>query len=119
MKSTVAIIMALLLSHVPHVVAAETALQMIPTSAVVQELSRKKTQNEIENTLNEVEIRSELGKLGLTPNEISNRLSTLSDAELRQFSEQLKQAQFGGESVTGILLIVVLVLLIIYLAKRI
>ena len=44
-------------------------------------------------------------------------MASLSDAEISDLASQMQQAQYGG--ITSILVVVVLVLLIIYLAKRI
>jgi len=111
--------MAALISNIPHVVLAETgAPMMIPTALVVDEMSRAETQTKIETLLGRTEIHVKLAELGLSQDEISKRLSTLSDSEVRQMATQLEEARYGGE-ITSILVIVVLVLLIIYLAKRI
>ena len=39
MKSFICIVMAVLLTNAPHIVLAETAQEMIPTAAVVEEMS--------------------------------------------------------------------------------
>jgi hypothetical protein len=119
MNKTVAIFMAAMLTNLPHLAWAEAADQMIPTSAVVAEISRAQAQQNIEQILSKTEVRSELAKRGLSQEEISKRLASLTDAELRQFAKQMDQAQYAGDAVISLLVIVVLVLLIIYLAKRI
>jgi hypothetical protein len=119
LKALICMVMAFLMTGVPNVVLAETSMKMISTAAVVEELSRAETQAKIETILGDAEVKSRLSKLGLSENEISLRLATLSDAELRQMAAQLDEARFGGEPVTGILVIVVLVLLIIFLARRV
>lgn len=119
MNKTIAIVMATLLTNVPHLAFAEAADKMIPTAVVVAEISRAQAQQEIEQILSKTEIRGELAKRGLSQEEISKRLATLTDAELRQLAKQMDQAQYAGDAVISLLVIVVLVLLIIYLAKRI
>jgi len=123
MKAYICLVLALFMSDIPHVWAAETgasakANEMISTADVVDQLTRAQTQEKIEKTLSRPELRDKLAKLGLSANEISKRLSTLSESELAQLDHQIDQARFGGD-ITGILIVVVLVLLIIYLAKRI
>ena len=120
MKVFICMLLAVLLSHIPHVAMAEVATsEMISTATVVEEMSRAQTQENIEKILSGSELKGKLTKLGLPQEEISKRLATLSDSELRQMASQIDQARFGGDSVGGILVIVVLVLLIIYLIKRI
>jgi len=117
-KSLLAIFMALLISNIPQLASAAAAQEMVSTNALVEELTRAQAQDKIRVQLERDDVRSELVKLGVSPDEISKRVASLSDSEMRQLAQQLDQAQFGGD-VTGILVVVVLVLLIIYLAKRI
>ena len=108
----VSFIMSLFLSNLPSVAFAES---MISTSEVVAELHRHESQTQLENLIQRKEVREELLKRGVAPEEISSRLASLSSSELRQLSSQVEEARAGGD----ILVTVVLVLLIIYLAKRI
>lgn len=117
-RTLVAVGMAALMTNIPHLAFAEAAKEMIPTSVVVEEMSRAQAQARVQEILNKSEIRSELIKRGVAPAEVNERLASLSDAELKQLATQMDQAMYGGD-VVGILLVVVLVLLIIYLAKRI
>ncbi len=119
MKFLICMVMAFLMTGVPNVVLAEASMKMISTADVVDELSRAETQQKIETVLNDAEVKARLSKLGLSDSEISARLATLSDAELRQMAAQLDEARLGGEPVSGILIIVILVLLIIFLARRV
>jgi hypothetical protein len=124
LKIYICILLIVLMSDIPYVAAAAEvvtaagAMEMIPTSVVVDELSRAQTQEKIEKILAAPELKTKLAQLGLPPTEISKRLATLSDAELRQMASQMDQARYGGD-VTGILIVVVLVLLVIFLIKRI
>lgn len=113
-----ALLMAALMTNIPHIAWAEMAPQMIPTSVLVNELSRKQAEDKVQSYLNREDIRSELVKRGIDPQEVTERLASLSDTELKQLSTQMDAAMYGGD-VVGILVIVVLVLLVIFLAKRI
>lgn len=117
-KAVITAIMALFISNVPHIAAAEVSQQMIPTQVAVEQLSRAEAQQKIQGHLARAEVQSELTKMGVDPSEISARLGALSDSELNDMALQMDSAIYGG-SITGILIVVVLVLLIIYLAKRI
>jgi hypothetical protein len=111
-KTLVALFMSALMSQVPS-----TALagNMIPTSSVVAELSRAELQNDIESYLQEDQVRSELAKNGVSSEEISSRLASLSELELRQLAGQVQEARAGGD----ILMTILIVVLIIFLIKRI
>lgn len=104
--------MSLLISNLPSVAFAES---MISTSDVVADLNRSEAQNQLENFIQRKEVREELLKRGVAPDEISSRLASLSPTELRQLSAQVEEARAGGD----ILITVLVILLIIYLAKRI
>lgn len=114
-----ALFMAFLMSNIPNVVMAEMALapshQMISTSAVLAELTRAEAETEVRGYLERSEVQSELLKQGLSPDEITTRLASLSEQEMRQLSSQVKEARAGGD----ILIAILVVVLIIYLIKRI
>lgn len=117
MKTFVCILMAALMSNIPHVAFGEVADKMIPTMVVVNEMSRAESEQNILEVVSRDEISLELEKLRLSKDEVTKRIAALSDSEIRDLSKQIDEARYGG--ITGILVTVVLVLLIIYLAKRI
>ena len=92
---------------VPSAVASETAAQ-----ARAQDLTTVRTA--LENKM----VRQRLVELGLSPAQIDARLGHLSDRQLHQVAMHIEKQNPAGDA-TGILVIVALVLLIIYLAKRI
>jgi hypothetical protein len=105
--------MALLLSNLPHIAFAES--HMISTSQVADELSRTEAQQQIESYLEKPELRKALIARGISPDEVSYRLASLSDSELRQMATEMNRAQYGGD----ILLAILVIVLIIFLIKRI
>ncbi len=113
------LLMAFLMSNIPNVVLAELSSnanhQMIPTSAVLAELTRAEAETEVRGYLQKSEVQSELLKQGLSSDEISARLASLSEQEMRQLSSQVREARAGGDILVAILIVV----LIIYLIKRI
>ena len=119
MRSLICILMAVLLTGAPNVAFAEAAGEMIPTMDVVDEMTRAEGESRINDLLSREEVQAELEKFGVSKDEISKRLATLSDSEIRQLTQQIDDARFGGEPLSGILIVVVLVLLIIFLAQRI
>jgi hypothetical protein len=107
------LVLSLMLSHLPQVAIAES--QMIPTAQVAEEMSRAEAQAQVETFLKKPELREALIARGISPDEASSRLAALSDSELRQMATEMNSAQYGGD----ILLAILLVVLIIYFAKRI
>lgn len=75
----------------------------------------------IEKTLGSAEVRGRLKALGFSDEEARSRLEKLSDREIRQLAGQLEALNPGGDGgfVTGLLVIAVLVLLIVYLVQRV
>jgi hypothetical protein len=73
----------------------------------------------IQGTLESKILRERLKELGLTDAEIESRLSKLSDKEVHQFATRIQAVNPGGNvTVIGILVGIVLVLVIIYLIKK-
>ncbi len=93
----------------------KTSPTMISTSAVLAEVTREQAETDVRNYIQKSNVNDALLKHGLTQNEISSRLASLSEQEMRQLSVQVNEAKAGGD----ILVTVVLILLIIFLAKRI
>ncbi len=111
------VFMAFLASNIPHVAAAEVSEHMISTMDVVETLSREQTEQKVRAFLDRDDVKKEFVKLGVSPEEISLRMASLSNQELNRLATQMEQAQYGGD-VVGILVVVLLVILIIYLVKR-
>lgn len=112
-KIACSVFMSIMLTNLPASAVANQG--MISTSSVVEQLSREQTEKEVLYNLSRDEIKQTLIDNGISPQEVSSRLASLSDTELRQLSGQLSEARAGGD----ILVVIVLVLLIIFLAKRI
>jgi len=112
-RNVCALTMALLLTNLPQFAFAES--HMISTSQVADELSRAEAQQQIESYLEKPELRKALLERGISPDEVSYRMASLSDSELRQMASEMNHAQYGGDILIAILVIV----LIIYLIKRI
>ncbi len=119
MKKFICIGMAIWMSGFPKFALATAVEQMIPTVTVVEELSRAEAQKKVEDIVGSAEVRAKLESLGVSPEAFSTRLASLSDSELRQMASQMEAARYGGDTVVGVLLIVLLVLVIVYLARRI
>ena len=120
-RIVIAFIMSFLMSNIASVaIATELSgklsdQKMVSASDVLAEVTREQTEADVRNFMQNSNVKDELLKHGLTQEEISSRLANLSEREMRQLSIQVNEAKAGGD----VLVTVVLVLLIIFLAKRI
>lgn len=105
--------LSVVMTNIPALAVAESS--MIPTSVVVDHLDRSQTETKIHDFLSRTDVQKALLEQGVSPDEISSRVASLSETELRQLLGQVEHAQAGGD----ILVTVLLVVLIIFLVKRI
>ena len=91
---------------------------MIATNDAVEIMSRTESAQKVANFIDRQDVKDQLVKMGVNPEEATKRLAGLSDAELRKMAGEIDKATVGGD-VGGILVLVLLVILIIYFAKRI
>lgn len=91
---------------------------MITTNEVVTELTRTQSQERVANFMDRKDVQDQMVKFGVSPEEASKRVAGLSDAELRKIAGEIDKSTVGGD-VGGILVLVLIVILIIYFAKRI
>ena len=110
-------VLLLSLSSLPQVAFAETVAhsKMISTATVIEQFNRKATQEKVANYLNQQDIEKKLVEQGVSVDEAKQRIASLSDVELQNLSQQIDKAQYGGD----ILFTILIVILIIYLVKRI
>ena len=106
------IFMSTIMSDVPALAAGIPA--MISTHTVVEKMDRGQAQSEVENFLKREDVKQALLERGVSADEVSSRLASLSEPELRQLATQVKEARAGGD----ILITILLVVLIIFLVKR-
>ncbi|MBY0314433.1 MAG: PA2779 family protein [Bdellovibrionales bacterium] len=122
LKTTVLMVLIVMLTRVPQLVAADRAIEvsspMISTTEWVTEQTREQMAQKVTQFLQKDEVRHQLAASGVSVDEASQRVASLSESELRQLSSEIDQAQYGGD-VGGILIVVLLVVLIIFLVKRI
>jgi hypothetical protein len=91
---------------------------MISTTDALDLMQRDQAEKRVSEFLKRSDVKEQLIQLGLDPEVAQKRLAGLSDQEVKKLSTDIKEAKLGGD-VGGILVVVLLVLLIIYLAKRI
>lgn len=113
------VLLTVFLTNIPYVASAEVIEnQMIPTSAVIDQMSRAEAQAKVQRFLSRADVQAEFLKRGVSAEEANMRIASLSEQELNRLANQMDQVKAGGD-VFGILIVVLVVLLIIYLAKRI
>ena len=117
-RNVIIAVLSLCLSHLPNVAFAEVAInqanQMVPTSVVVEDYNRQQVEAKVLNFLNKDDVQKKLVSQGLSADEAKSRIASLSNQELQSLSKQIDQAQYGGDILVAILLVV----LIIFLIKR-
>jgi hypothetical protein len=88
---------------------------------VLSSAERSAELNKIQTLLETKVVTERLKQLGFNKDEIQTRLDQLTDQQLHQVAQKADQLKVGSDGglIIGILVIVVLVLLVIYLAKRI
>lgn len=91
---------------------------MITTDEALKELTTPKHLKDVVNYLDHEEVQKQLTKLGVDPREAQLRLANMSQQEVDQLAKDIESSTAGGE-VIGLLTVVLLVVLIIYFAKRI
>ncbi len=84
---------------------------------------RQQDLKKIQTVLEKKVVSQKLEEFGLTPEEVTSRLSQLSDQELHRIASRIDELQAGGDSALGIivalLVIAILVILILYLLKHV
>src|SRR5438128_2008853 len=94
---------------------------LVPSTAVQSpgKTDRSADLQTVQTALESKAIRGKLHALGLSDGEIQSRLSRLSEAQIHQLASQIRAVNPAGDGfIFGLLVLVVLVLLIIFLAKR-
>ena len=104
------------LTHVPMMKSAHAG--MISTNDAVTEMTRAESHQKVADFLKRDDVKKQLMKLGVSSDEASLRVASLSDAELKKIAGEIEKGTAGGD-IGGVLVIVLLVVLIIYLVKRI
>ncbi len=107
------IFMSTIMSNVPALAMAMP--KMISTHRVIEKLDRTEAQSKVEDFLKREEVKQALLERGVSADEVSTRLASLSESELRQLAGQVSEARAGGD----ILVTILIVVLIIFLIKRI
>jgi hypothetical protein len=110
--------MAFVISPIPQATAVTVYVEepsMISTSEMISRKHFSEEQEIVSGFLLREEVKELLQKNGVSAEEAQKRLATLSEREVLNLSEQVKSGRAGGDVLTTILL----VLLIIFLIQRV
>ncbi len=118
MRHTAFVLIAVmsLISFVPK---AEASL--VPTSMTMASELRAQNLADVQKVLEHKAVKARLSALGYTDEEISGKLSAVSDSELHSLASQLNALDAGGDGigfVVGLLVIVLLVVVILKLSDK-
>lgn len=92
--------------------------EMVSTAVALNEIdfsARASVEKEIQDFLQNDDVKAQLKAKGISAEEMTSRLASLSNEELKTMSKQVQEARAGGD----ILVTVLLIVLIIYFIKRI
>ena len=87
-------------------------------ASTLREINEKKVRRALENKI----VAQKLGSHGLSAEEVSDKLASMSDEQVHQIASLSDRIPAGGDAtgvIIAILIIVALVLLIVFLWKRI
>ena len=114
------ILLSFLLVEVPFSLRAGRAnAGMIPTSEAVSGLTMAQNRENVNAFFNRQEVRKELVKFGVSANEASMRIASLSDSEIQRLAGEIDRAPAGGDAIVISLTTVLLVIIILILLGKI
>ena len=91
---------------------------LITTQEAFSDYTRGDGENTIRNFIARSDVKDKLVELGVDPFDAQKRIASLSDSDVKKLNDDIQKATIAGD-IGGILVIVLLILLIIYFAKRI
>lgn len=85
---------------------------LVGTQEMLASETRSLHMAEIQSTLNREDVRAQMLDMGVSPQQVEQRLNALTDAELAQLSAQMNQLPAGSGviEVVGIVFVVLLIL---------
>lgn len=86
--------------------------QMIGTDTAIQRETADMDRAYLMDELKKDEVRDEIVRLGVSPDEAEARLAALSDAEVARMINQYEQNKAGGDGIIGALVTVFIILLV-------
>ncbi|MDQ7834583.1 MAG: PA2779 family protein [Humidesulfovibrio sp.] len=114
MRNT-AFLLIMLMSTLAFVPRAEAS--MVPTSLTMVAEARDQDLSTVQKVLENKAVKARLSALGYTDQEISGKLSLLSNDELSSLASQLNALDAGGDGLGIVVTLLVIVLLVVVILK--
>ena len=108
LRRPIAIFLSILLTLMP-LLPAQAA--MIGNQQILNQNQSQQTRDSLQQLLEQETARQQLQAWGVSPDQIRNRIDSLTDAELARINQQVDDLNAGG-SVLGVLLVVFIVFVI-------
>ena len=108
LRRPTALLLAILLSLMP-LLPAQAA--MIGNTQIIQQHPSEQTRDGLQQLLQQDAARQQLQAWGVSPEQINNRIDSLTDAELARINGQLDNLNAGG-NILGIILVIFIVFVI-------
>jgi len=84
---------------------------MVPTDALIQSDQTSYSQSELMQAVNSQELRGQLEQMGVDPEQLGERIASLTPAEIAELNDHLQQ-QPAGSNVLGVLLVIFVVFVV-------
>lgn len=91
---------------------------LITTQEAFSDYTRGHGESTIHSFIARSDVKDKLVELGVDPFDAQKRIASLSDSDVKKLNDDIQKATVAGD-IGGILVVVLLVILIIYFAKRI
>lgn len=101
----------LAVSHLLVMAEVPVAQAMVGTSEVIAEQQLQVDRQQLLTMLDDQGVKEKLAALGVAPDQVEQRINSLTAAELAQFNQQLEQAPAGG-SVVGVIVLFLVIFII-------
>lgn len=89
-----------------------TQAAMVGTDQIINPAPTHQARDHVKEFLSSEAAQQQLLELGVSPEEVTKRIDSLSDSELARINQGVDQLDAGGESILGILLIIFIVFVI-------
>lgn len=108
LRRPIAVLLSMLLALMP-LLPAQAA--MIGNQQIIEQHQQNQTRDSLQQLLNQQAARQQLQALGVSPEQLSNRIDSLTDSELARINQHVDSLDAGG-SILGILLVIFIVFVI-------
>jgi len=98
-------------------IAPRTEAGFSPSAMINAEANRETDLSQVRQVVETKMVRERLEKLGFTPDEITSRLSRLSDQQLHQVAQNLDDIRVGGDGLGIIIALLVIAILVVVLIQ--